>query len=189
MDNDLEMAALGLNGCEGCQHCVYAGIRWPASPDGCEDLSYVDRCDYCEIYDSDEDAAKALAKHLDVRWGYAYREIEDYSDNPRPESTIRWEPEQDDGLDYTGWSCFIDHEARDGDPKYHRDGNWVTLELNPGEARIVHEALQELGTSMASEWKHGELFAIVERMTIDRLYEDLGKRLHAPDNTYDKETS
>lgn len=181
MDNDLDMAALGLNGCEGCQHCTYAGIRWPASPDGFTDLSYVDRCDHCEIYDSDEAAAKALAKHLDVLWGYAEREVVGKtSDN------IRWEPEADDGLDYTGWSAFIDHEARDGDPEYHRDGSWVDLALNPGEARIVREALQELGASMASEWKHGELFAIVERMTIDRLYEEIGQKLNQNTN---KETA
>jgi hypothetical protein len=181
MDNDLEMAALGLNGCEGCQHCTYAGIRWPASPDGFSDLSYVDRCDYCEIYDSDEEAAKRLAEHLDVRWGYAYR------GGRGADEYIRWEPKENDGLDYTGWSCIIDHPARDGDAQYIREGDWVTLNLNPGEARILHHALQEAGVGMASEFAHGELFAIVERQTIDRLYEDIGRQLRASDNTNDKE--
>jgi hypothetical protein len=180
MDNDLEMAALGLNGCEGCQHCTYAGIRWPASPDGFTDLSYVDRCDYCEIYDSDEACAKKLAEHLDVRWGYAYR---GYAKDVSNSEYIRWEPKEGDDLDYTGWSCFIDHPARDGDAQYTREGDWVDLSLNPGEARIVRHALEEAGVGMASEWAHGELFAIVERMTIDRLYEEIGKKLNQTKET------
>ena len=176
MDNDMSMAALGLNGCEGCQHSTYAGIRWPASPDGYNDLSYVDRCDYCEIYDNDEEAAKALAKHLGVRWGYAYRE----TPAPKDEASFRWEPDEADGLSYTGWSCIIDHEARDGDPEYVRDGEWMTLELNPGQARVVLAALQEEGSSMASEWSTNELWAIVERQTIDHLYNEIDGKLRGP---------
>jgi hypothetical protein len=172
MDTDLKMAATGLNGCEGCHHCTYAGIRWPASPDGYNDLSYVDRCDTCELYDSDEDAAKALAKHLGLRWGYAYRTAHDEHD-------IRWEPKENDGLSYTGWSAMIDHPARDGDPEHIREGSWQTITLNPGEARVLLSAIQELSISMASEWASGELFAISERKTLDFLYEEIGAGLHA----------
>lgn len=99
----------GENICEGCYHCAFPGIRWPASPDGYSDLSYVDRCDYCERYDGDESAAKFLAEKLDVRWGYAYREAD-----PKTDEDIRWEPAEEDGLRYDGWSCFIDRPERDG---------------------------------------------------------------------------
>lgn len=95
----------GKNVCEGCFQCAFPGIRWPASPDGYSDYSYVDRCDYCERYKSDEAAAKFLAEKLGVRWGYAERE--------HPEN-IRWAPAEDDDRDYTGWSCFIDRPERDG---------------------------------------------------------------------------
>lgn len=162
-----------LNGCEGCQHCKFAGIRWPASPDGFTDLSYVDRCDYCELYDSDEDAAKALAEHFGVRWGYAEREAD-----PKTAENIRWEPATDDGLDYTGWSCFIEHDARDGDPEYHRDGEWVTITFNPGEARVLIASLTEARINIASEWQAGELDAIALGKTQEQLRENIEHLLH-----------
>lgn len=96
------------NNCEGCRHCLHAGIRWPASPDGFNDLSYVEGCDYCMRYPDDEAAVIALAGHLGVRWGYAEREAE-----PKTAEHIRWEPTKDDGRDYTGWSAIVDHAARD----------------------------------------------------------------------------
>lgn len=97
------------NVCEGCWHCDFPGIRWPASPDGYQDLSYVDRCDYCKRYESDEDAAKFLSDHFNVGWGYAYRES-----LPKTDDDLRWSPAEDDDLDYTGWSCFIVRPERDG---------------------------------------------------------------------------
>ena len=97
--------------CEGCSGCQYPGIRWPASPDGISDLSYVERCDTCERYENDEDAAKHVAEQLGLRWGYAHR----YA-HPKTDDDIRWAPPGDDGLDYTGWSAFVDHPERDGDP-------------------------------------------------------------------------
>lgn len=97
------------NDCDdGCAHCRFPGIRWPASPDGYNDCSYVERCDSCERYESDEAAAKFLAAELGVRWGYAYREAD-----PKTDDDIRWEPAENDGLDYSGWSCFIDRPERD----------------------------------------------------------------------------
>lgn len=96
----------GENVCEGCWHCHFPGIRWPASPDGYQDLSYVDRCDYCERYESDEEAAKFLAAKFNVRWGYA--------DRVQIPKVIRWEPPQDDNNSYAGWSCFIERTERDG---------------------------------------------------------------------------
>jgi hypothetical protein len=97
-----------MNTCEGCSHCRFPGVRWPASPDGYDDLSYVDRCDYCERYDGDESAAKFVAGQLGVRWGYARRDAD-----PKTDADIRWAPPENDTRDYTGWSCFIDRPERD----------------------------------------------------------------------------
>lgn len=157
------------NGCEGCWHCQFAGIRWPASPDGFQDLSYVDRCDSCELYDDDEEAATALAEHFGVRWGYAYR---------TDPTQIRWEPASDDGLNYTGWSCFIDRPERDGfEPA--RPGGWAALNLNPGQARLVLEALRELAVSSASEFQAGEMFAVVQHQSIEVLVDAIEHQLNA----------
>jgi hypothetical protein len=100
----------GFRACEGCEHTDFPGIRWPASPDGCDDLSYVEKCDECATYESDEAAAEHLAQHFGVRWGYARRAA--YP--PKTEADIRWRPPKNDGLDYTGWSAFIDRPERDG---------------------------------------------------------------------------
>ena len=166
--NEHKLTDTATNGCEGCQHNLHAGIRWPASPDGYFDLSYVDRCDYCELYSSDEAAAKALAEHYGVRWGWAYRTAK-----PKTDEDIRWEPAEDDGLNYTGWSCFIDHPARDGDPEYVRDGEWQTLDLNPGQARALYEAMREALVSMASEYSSGEFWAHAMHDTLENLMDEI----------------
>lgn len=46
--------------CEGCDGHVFPGIRWPTivGNDGSRD--WVERCDRCERYDSDDAAAQAL---------------------------------------------------------------------------------------------------------------------------------
>lgn len=99
----------GFRTCDGCEHTQFPGIRWPASPDGFNDLSYVEKCDECGTYESDEAAAKHLAQHFGVRWGYARRDAD-----PKTDADIRWEPTENDGLSYTGWSALIDRTERDG---------------------------------------------------------------------------
>jgi hypothetical protein len=164
------------NGCEGCQHCIYAGIRWPASPDGFTDLSYVDKCDYCDIYPDDDEAAKAIAAKLGVRWGYAYREALDKFENE--DDNIRWEPAENDGLDYTGWSAFVVHPARDGDGKHIRGGKWFSLtDLSPGQGRALIYAIQEACIHMAAEWASGEVWAVTTRQTLDSLRDDIQNRI------------
>lgn len=46
--------------CEGCEGCIYPGIRWPAATNGDSSRSWVERCDTCERYDSDDAAAEYL---------------------------------------------------------------------------------------------------------------------------------
>jgi hypothetical protein len=162
------------NGCEGCHHCLFAGIRWPASPDGMTDLSYVDRCDYCELYDTDEEAAKALAEHFEVRWGYAERAV-----YPKTEGSIRWAPPEDDGLDYTGWSVFIEHEAYDGHSAYARQGEWVQLPLNPGQAHALVAAITSYRAHFGAEWGAGEMWALAVGRTLEDLRDQIDTALVA----------
>jgi hypothetical protein len=156
-----------LNGCEGCWHCEFPGIRWPASPDGFTDLSYVDRCDACQLYESDEDAAQALAQHYGVAWGYAERT------NP---ANIRWTPDENDGLDYTGWSAFIDRPERDGQDAEpaHGDRNWYMLRfINPGQKRALVDALTEHMASLGAEVSSGDRNAIAYQETLKEIIEDI----------------
>lgn len=165
-DEIYKLAETGENACEGCWHCLFAGIRWPGSPDGSTDRSYVDRCDSCEIYSSDEEAAKALASHFGVRWGWANRY--------EPEGEVRWEPLEDDGLDYTGFSAFIEHDARDnGDLKYVREGKHQTLQLNPGAARVLLEALRNKRVSITAEWMDHEVWAVVLANSLEQLSDEI----------------
>lgn len=55
-----------MNACEGCAHCPFPGVRWPASPDGFRDKSYVERCDACETFMDDEQAARFVADQLNT---------------------------------------------------------------------------------------------------------------------------
>lgn len=68
----------GTNVCEGCSHCRYPGIRWPASPDSNSELSWVERCDYCERHDNDLDAAIYAA--LDMGCGVGIARCTVYGD-------------------------------------------------------------------------------------------------------------
>jgi hypothetical protein len=49
--------------CEGCQDCIFPGIRWPSNVNGDDSREWVERCDKCERYDSDAEAAAALREH------------------------------------------------------------------------------------------------------------------------------
>ena len=42
--------------CEGCCGHTIPGVRWPTSPSGYADHEYVERCDTCRRYGSDEEA-------------------------------------------------------------------------------------------------------------------------------------
>jgi hypothetical protein len=168
-DETYRLAETAENACEGCQHCLFAGIRWPASPDGSTDRSFVDRCDVCEIYSSDDEAVKALASHFGVRWGWA--------DRYNPEGEVRWEPPEDDGLDYTGFSAFIEHDARDGDPQYYRGGYHQALNLNPGAARVLLDALSDKRVSITAEWLDNEVWAVVLANSLGQLADEIQRGL------------
>lgn len=46
--------------CHACDGQTTPGVLWPATPDEKDDRPYVMRCDTCERYDSDLDAADAV---------------------------------------------------------------------------------------------------------------------------------
>ena len=46
--------------CEGCEGEVFPGIRWPTATNEDESHEWVERCDECQRFDSDEDAADWL---------------------------------------------------------------------------------------------------------------------------------
>lgn len=62
--------------CEGCEGTPFPGIRWPTAANGDESRSWVERCDTCERYDSDRDAARALRDNYyeqdEYEFGEAY---------------------------------------------------------------------------------------------------------------------
>lgn len=170
----MTLAIIPENGCEGCSHCLFPGIRWPASPDGFSDRSWVERCDTCELYGGDEEAAKAVAGHFGVRWGWAERAVED--------GEIRWEPPEGDGPDYSGWSVFIDHPARDDESAYVFGGAPATLHLGAGDVAALHYAITEVLIKMAPEWSDGETWAIVTRNTLETIRDNLPAPRRAPEN-------
>jgi hypothetical protein len=49
--------------CEGCEGCIFPGIRWPTATDCDTSRSWVERCDACGRYDTDFDAADAVYAH------------------------------------------------------------------------------------------------------------------------------
>lgn len=51
------------DGCEANEDIP--GVRWPSETNGDDSHPYVERCDACQRYDSDDDAADALAEHLE----------------------------------------------------------------------------------------------------------------------------
>lgn len=107
--------------CEGCDGCRFSGIRWPAAPDSSTDQSFLERCDYCERYESDADAAIALVELLGggIRIGCAMRS----NDTGLPwNDAVRWFPEGATAKDInegdlwpsSGYSLCVDREERDG---------------------------------------------------------------------------
>ncbi len=46
--------------CEGCEMHTIGGVRWPTSPDGRTDHEYVERCDRCQRFASDEEALERV---------------------------------------------------------------------------------------------------------------------------------
>ena len=46
--------------CEGCEGCVFPGIRWPTQVNDDSTREWCERCDHCGRYGSDFDAAEAL---------------------------------------------------------------------------------------------------------------------------------
>lgn len=110
------------NDCEGCKHCQFPGIRWPSSPDSNTDQSFLEKCDYCERYESDADAAIALVEALggNIRIGCAMRA--NYTGLPWNDA-VRWFPEggsakeinESDLWPCSGYSLCVDRPERDGE--------------------------------------------------------------------------
>lgn len=42
--------------CEGCEGHMYPGVRWPTASNDDNTRSWVERCDVCERFETDEDA-------------------------------------------------------------------------------------------------------------------------------------
>jgi hypothetical protein len=61
----------------------WPGILWPWGTGGDDSLPYVERCDDCQVYDSDTEAAKALAEQLDLRVMFAVPGFDPQADRSR----------------------------------------------------------------------------------------------------------
>lgn len=48
--------------CEGCEHCVFPGVRWPTTINSDTSHEWVERCDTCERFESDEAARDWLVE-------------------------------------------------------------------------------------------------------------------------------
>lgn len=46
--------------CEGCESHVIPGVRWPTAANGDDSREWVERCDTCQRYATDEEAADAV---------------------------------------------------------------------------------------------------------------------------------
>lgn len=42
--------------CEGCEGCTIPGVRWPTATNSDDSHDWIERCDTCELYGTDEDA-------------------------------------------------------------------------------------------------------------------------------------
>lgn len=62
----IECPSCGLNfePCECNGHSALVGVRWPNGSDKDHSLPWVERCDMCQAFDSDLDAAVALAAEV-----------------------------------------------------------------------------------------------------------------------------
>lgn len=58
--------------CEGCEGHAFPGIRWPTMIGTNDSRSWLERCDTCERFESDEDALNWLAEN------YGYDSLESY---------------------------------------------------------------------------------------------------------------
>lgn len=60
--------------CDGCEGHAFPGIRWPTAPNSDTSRKWVERCDACERFDSDESAAEWLVENYgpeNARLGFA----------------------------------------------------------------------------------------------------------------------
>lgn len=63
---------VGKNICQGCEDTGYPGIRYPSDVNGDSSRPWIERCDYCERYESDVEAARALvAKGVGINIAFA----------------------------------------------------------------------------------------------------------------------
>lgn len=106
----------GENVCEGCLHCQYDGIRWPASPDDDNSRSWVERCDYCQRFDTDLDAAICVALNEGCGVGVARLHDDEgeqgviLGPESRPPRSMLETAWRNAGY---GTAVFLDHPARD----------------------------------------------------------------------------
>lgn len=49
--------------CEGCEHEIFPGVRWPTAISSDTTHEWVERCDSCERFESDEDARDWLVEN------------------------------------------------------------------------------------------------------------------------------
>lgn len=121
---DADIGAIAIDGdnvCEGCVHCQFPGVRWPASPDGDTTHSYVEKCDYCDRFEDDYDAAAHIAEKLGCMIGIAYRCLwEDAADDAEIGGTYAKPQPPSDAVQSvwmespSGTSLFLDRPERDG---------------------------------------------------------------------------
>lgn len=68
--NEREELLDAFNGCD-CSTFV-PGALWPMASDGDDSLPYVERCDDCEVFDTDDAAAEAIAAKIGGRVMWAH---------------------------------------------------------------------------------------------------------------------
>lgn len=70
-----EAAPAGLespNTCEGCSDCEIPGVRWPTAAADDDSRFWVERCDLCERYNTDAEAASAVVvAHPELQFSLA----------------------------------------------------------------------------------------------------------------------
>ena len=73
--------------CEGCDGNTIPGIRWPSTVNGDRTQEWVERCDLCERYDSDE-AARDVVVETYINTGAKVIVGNDPSKGYRPYVTV-----------------------------------------------------------------------------------------------------
>lgn len=103
--------AFALTTCEGCSgsehHRSIPGVRFPTAVNSDYSVEWIERCDECEEFESDDDAADALVRAGRIagwRWGkplgssgetpYAVEEA--VVDTPRPDEGETVDPRRDE---------------------------------------------------------------------------------------------